>query len=135
MKFSQPAAVKSLATLVVVLTFATHLHAAITNVVWYRLGENDPGAVSNSAVTNTTADIIGTNHLKQYGSPRYTNSVAAAAASRLGSSRSVNFNGTNQYLSNAIVSAAINNFGLEAWVKPNATDAGNRTIVCNGSPS
>src|SRR6186713_2914739 len=102
MKFSQPAAVKSLA----MLTFATQLHAAVTNVVWYRLGENDSGAVSNSAVTNTTADLIGTNHLKQYGSPRYTNSVAAAAASRLGSSRSVNFNGTSQYLSNAVVSTA-----------------------------
>ena len=114
---------------------ATRAHATVTNVAWYRLGENDPGAASGLTVANTTTDIIGVNHLKQFGSPRYTNAVSTGAANQVGSSLAVSFNGSNQYLSNAVVSAAVNNFGMEAWVKPNATAAGNRTIVCNGSPT
>lgn len=108
-------------------------YATVTNVAWYRLGENDPGARSGNAVTNTTADLVGPNHLKQFGSPLYSTAVSAGAASQLKSSFAVNFNGTSQYLSNTVVSTAVNNFGIEAWVKPNATAAGNRTIVFNGS--
>src|SRR4051812_7910660 len=134
-KFPQIAAVKNLATLVVALTLAAHLDAAVTNVGWYRLGENDPGARSGSAVATTTTDLIGFENLKQYGSPTYTVAVSAEAVNRVGSSFAVNFNGTSQYLSNAVVSPAIDNFGMEAWVKPNATAAGNRNIVCNGSPA
>jgi len=108
--------------------------AAVTNVVWYRLGERDAGAASGVIVTGSTTDLMGVRHLTPYGNPRYTNRFAAAAASQVGSSLSVNFNGTSQYLSNAVVSTATNNFGLEVWVKPNAIAAGNRTIVYNGDP-
>jgi len=114
---------------------ATDALATVTNVAWYRLGENDPGGRSGNAVTNTTTDLISSNHLKQFGSPLYSSSVSAAAANQLKSSLAINFNGTSQYLSNAVVSTAIDNFGMEAWVKPNATAGGNRTIVCNGSPT
>ena len=106
--------------------------AGVTNVAWYRLGENDPGAASGLAVTNTTTDFIGSNHLKQYGSPLYTDDVSAGASSGAGSVLAVNFNGSDQYLSNAVVSTAVNNFGIEAWVKPNNINAGVYFIADNG---
>ena len=51
-------------------------HATVTNIAWYRLGENDPGAASGLAVTNTTIDAVGTKHLKQFGSPLCSNAPA-----------------------------------------------------------
>ncbi len=111
---------------------ATSAHATVTNVAWYRLGENDPGAANGLAVTNTTTDLVGVNHLKQFGSPRYTNAVSTGAANQVGSSLALHFNGTSQYLSNAVVSPAVNNFGIEAWVKPNTTNAGFGFIAFNG---
>ena len=51
-------------------------HATVTNVAWYRLGENDPGAASGLAVTNTTIDAGGTKHLKQFGGPLGSNAPA-----------------------------------------------------------
>jgi len=126
---------KRLLCLAVVFFFsALAAPAAVTNVVWYRLGESDAGAASGVIVSGSTTDLLGVRHLTPYSNPRYTNRFATAVASQVGSSLSVNFNGTSQYLSNAVVSTATNNFGLEVWVKPNATDAGNRTIVYNGHP-
>lgn len=111
---------------------APQAHAAINNVAWYRLGEDDPGAASGLAVTNTTADFVGTNPLKPFGSPIYTNAVSATASNVVGSSLAIHFNGSNQFLSNAVVSTAVDNFGLEAWVKPNTTAAGTYFIADNG---
>ena len=132
MKFSHRVTASSFAVLVV--AFAAHLQAVVTNVAWYRLGENDPGATSSGAVTNTV-DLIDLKNLKPYNGPLYASAVSASAMNRVGSSFAVNFNGTSQYLSNAVVSIAVNNFGMEAWVRPNATALGNRAIVCNGSPT
>ena len=112
-------------------SFTTGL--SFSNVAWYRLGENDPGAANGGTVTTTTRDLIGTKHLKQYGGPLYTNAVSAEARNRIGSSLAVQFNGTSQYLSNALVSSAIDNFGIEAWVKPNNVNAGTRIIAFNGN--
>ena len=120
--------------MVLLLTFSTASQAAVTNVAWYRLGEDDPGAASGVAVTGFTTNLTGIQNLIPFGGPRYTNRFAPAAASQVGSRLSINFNGTSQYLSNAIVSTAVDNFGLEVWVKPNATDSGNRTIIYNGNP-
>jgi hypothetical protein len=103
------------------------------NVAWYRLGENDPAAANGAAVPTTTFDVIGANHLKQYGSPIYTGAISADASNRIGSFLGVQFNGTSQYVSNAVVSTAIDNFGIEAWVKPNNVNAGVRIIACNGN--
>jgi microcystin-dependent protein len=120
---------------VLLLTFLATSHAAVTNVAWYRLGENDPGAASGVVVTGSTTNLMGFQNLMAFGGPRYTNRFATAAASQVGSRLSVNFNGTSQYLSNAVISTVVNNFGVEAWVKPNATENGNRTIVYNGVPT
>src|SRR6185503_12371429 len=116
-----------------ILIFATGADAAITVVAWYRLGENDPGAVSGGAVTNSTTDLVGTRHLPQFGSPLYTDAVSTLASNRVASSLGVQFNGTSQWLlTNATVSSAVNNFGIEAWVKPAHVNLGSRVIAYNG---
>jgi hypothetical protein len=108
-------------------------HATVTNVVWYRLGENDPGAASGGVATNTT-DLMGLVHLKPFGSPRYTNAVFSGPSDGLASSLAVHFNGANQFFSNAVVSTAINNFGIEAWVRPNVTNSSfSGAIAYNGN--
>ena len=111
---------------------ATGAQAAVTNVAWYRLGENDPGAGSGVMATNT-ADLLGLNPLKPIGSPRYTNAVSPSAADGLGSSLAVHFSGTNQCFTNAIVSTATDNFGVEAWVNPDIAAPNNRVIAFNGN--
>ena len=119
-----------------VMALAICVHATVTNVVWYRLGENDPGAANGVAVTNTTADLTGFESLKQYGNPIYSNAISSEAASHVGSSLAVQLNGTSQYLSNAVVSTAVDNFGIEAWVKPDTTVGGAvHTIAHNGNAS
>lgn len=115
---------------------AIDARAAVTNVAWYRLGENDPGGNSGLAVTNTTTDLAGTKHLKQFGSPFYTNAVSSGASNRVGSSLAVQFNGASQCLSNAVVSTATDNFGIEAWVRPGTTagaGVSNYFIAYNGN--
>jgi hypothetical protein len=116
-----------------ILALATTAHATVTNVAWYRLGENDPGAASGLAVTSATTDAVGANHLRQFGGPLYTDAISADAAFGVGSSLAVQFNGASQYLSNGLVSTAINNFGIEAWVKPNSTSGASTPIAYNGT--
>jgi hypothetical protein len=52
--------------------------ATVTNVAWYRLGENDPGAVPGLAMTNETTDTVGGKNLQQFGSPLF---IAVASSS------------------------------------------------------
>ncbi len=126
-----PMRLRLLSCLAFVMALAICVHATVTNVAWYRLGENDPGAANGLAVTNTT-DLMGFENLKQFGSPLYTNSVSTSASNNVGSSLAVQFNGTSQYLSNGVVSTAVDNFGIEAWAKPNTTNAGVYIIAYNG---
>lgn len=107
--------------------------SAVTPVAWYRLGENDPGAASGSAVTNTTSDSVGGNHLKQFGSPLCTSAVSTDAITQVASSLGVQLNGTGQYFSNAVLTTAVNNFGIEAWVRPNAVSSTCNFVSYNGN--
>jgi alpha-L-arabinofuranosidase len=111
---------------------ATGVHATVTNVVWYRLGENDSGAAAGLAATNTV-DLIGLRNLKQFGSPLYTSAVSTSASNHVGSSLAVQFNGSSQYFSNTIISTATDNFGIEAWVKPTTVTSALRLIAYNGN--
>ena len=108
--------------------------AAVTNVAWYRLGENDPGAANGQVVTNVTAELLGTRPLLQFGSPRYTNAISTLASNRVESSLAIKFNGTSQWLqTNALLSTAVNNFGIEAWVRAANVNPGARAIAYNGN--
>jgi hypothetical protein len=126
-----------ISSLILAALLAASTHAGVTNVVWYRLGENDPGAASGLPVTNTTTDVMGFENLKQIGGPLYTNDVSTSAVSHVGSSLSVQFNGTNQFLSNSVVSTATANFGIEAWVRPSVVGDPNADFVLayNGNPN
>jgi hypothetical protein len=118
--------------LILAAVLAPPTRASVTNVVWYRLGENDPGAASGLAATNAT-DVLGVENLFQFGSPHYTNGISTAASNNVGSFLAVQFNGTNQYFSNSPVSLAVDNFGIEAWVKPDTTAGGTHIIAFNGN--
>jgi hypothetical protein len=107
-------------------------HATVTNVAWYRLGENDPGAASGQVANSTTVDAIGVNHLKRFGTARYTNDVPSGAASHMLSSLAVSFNAASYY-SNEVATTARNNFGLEAWVELDSAIAGTNIIAFNGN--
>src|SRR5437899_1411955 len=134
MKTSLPFAAASRLCLVFVLTLTSGAHATVTNLAWYRLGENDPGAVSGQVVNSTTMDFVGVNHLERLGSPSYTDSVSTNAANRVGSSLAVLFNGIDQSYSNAtVVSTLLNNFGVEAWVRLDTLPAGTNVIAHNGN--
>src|SRR5258707_2590112 len=110
MKISLPVPAATILFLAFVLAFATCAEASLTNVAWYRLGENDPGAVSGQVVNSTTMDFVGVNHLQRFGSPSYTDSVSTNADNHVGSSLAVLFNGIDQSYSNAVVSTLQNNF-------------------------
>src|SRR4051794_22900109 len=97
--------------------FLPHAATAAINVASYwRMGENDSGAVSGTTAINTT-DSIGSHHLTVSGQALYSNDVAAAAFGHTGSSLSVNF-AAGAYGRGNIVSTVTDNFGMEAWVKP-----------------
>jgi hypothetical protein len=113
------------------LALATGAHATVTNVAWYRLGENDPGAASGQVVKTTTTDFVGANDLRRFGSAHYTNDVSRDAE-QIGSSLAVLFNGA-QFYSNAVVTTARNNFGIEAWVRTLTTADGTYLIAHNGN--
>ena len=85
----------------------TPIHAAVTNVAWYRLGENDPGAASGAIANSTTLDFAGSKHLNRFGSPLYTNAVSTNAANRVGSSLAVEFNGANQFFPTKLFKTAV----------------------------
>lgn len=103
--------------------------AAINVVSYWRLGESDSGAAAGAAAANTT-DSVGATSLKFQGNARYANDVAATAATRIGSLLSVNFTNSD-YATNAIVSTATDNFGIECWAKPTALGGG-QVIAYNG---
>lgn len=105
---------------------------AMSQVAWYRLGENDPGAGSGGAVNRTTTDVIGDHPLNSFGAPVYSGSVSTNAAGRLGSSLAAQFSGNLQYLSNAVGFTARDNFGLEAWVNAAGPAAAHQVIAYNG---
>jgi autotransporter-associated beta strand protein len=103
--------------------------AAINVVSYWRLGESDPGAAAGAIASNTT-DLVGGMNLKFQGNARYANDVGATAATRPGSILSVNFT-NSAYATNAVVSTATDNFGIECWAKPTALGGG-QVIAYNG---
>src|SRR5689334_19058646 len=105
------------------------LHAAITVLNYWRLGESDPGAAVGATATNAT-DSVGAKNLTVQGNAHYANDVAPNAAARTSSSLSVNFT-NSAYATNTIVSTVTDNFGIECWAKPTALGGG-QVIVYNG---
>jgi hypothetical protein len=106
--------------------------AAITELNYWRQGENDPGA-RNGAVTSSTTDSVGNNTLTMVGGSIYETSVAAAAASDTGSSLCTWLFTAGVYgLGTLIPATTVNNFGIELWVNPTSTSGG-QALAYNGN--
>jgi alpha-tubulin suppressor-like RCC1 family protein len=115
--------------LIAVLDFAFPASATINVVSDWRLGEADSGGIAGAAAV-TAADSVGLNNLSFHGTASYSSDVSFQAAAETGSSLSVNF-ANNAFATNTIVSSASDNFGIEAWVKPESSAGG--VIVYNGN--
>ena len=112
------------------MLLATRAQATVTNLVWYRLGENDPDASPGTIATNTI-DFVDAHNLIFSGPAYYSPDVSTSAVAHAGSSLSVNLQ-TGAFATNIIVSTLVTNFGMEAWVKPSSA-AGSQVIMYNGS--
>ena len=94
--------------------------SSVTNIAYWRMGENDPGAANG--VTNTvTTNLLG-GMLSLRSNAVYSSSVAGTAAARVGSLMALQFT-TGRYATNQPAFSFTDNFGLELWVKPDATNA------------
>ncbi len=111
---------------------ATPARAAISVLDYWRMGESDPGANPGVTITNTI-DSVGTNHLVMSGLPVYSADVALAAATLARSSLSANFTGTSGYGLGSNVVNLVDNFGIEAWVKPGPDVTTPQILVYNGN--
>lgn len=120
------------------LSFNGPAQAEIVVQGYYRLGENDTGAVSGNAGQNPTTGQTGGN-LNQFtpsGSAAYTysNSVATTAASATGSTLAMNFGGGNGfYFKNTNLTSAVNNWGIEGWFR--VTNASTKQILAYNGQS
>jgi hypothetical protein len=123
-------------SMLIALTWALSVptaRATITVVSWWRLGENDSGAIAGGAASTAT-DSAGSNNLTYSNNAFYSSDVATSAQIHVGSIRSVNFSGVGGYATGGLVSTALDNFGIEAWVKP-ASATNNFTIAYDGVTS
>jgi hypothetical protein len=121
----------ALAGLALNFCFAPAARAAITVLNYYRLGEDDPGAVNNGYMSRTT-DSVGTNDLTVVGAPFWSTDVSTAASSHCASVFSFQFFSGGPYGITTKLTTVTNNFGIEAWVKPNTT-SGTHCIAYNGN--
>ncbi len=102
--------------------------AQLTPVAFYHLGEADPGATPGGPGADPTVDSAGANDLGRFNAPTYA--LAPSPISAL----AMEFAGADGYRNAAVVSAATDNFGLEAWVYT-TTAAGSAVVAYNGNTS
>jgi hypothetical protein len=114
----------------------------ITPLAYYRLGENDPGAVAGQTANSETIDIVnGVNPsrlpVRTGSKPVYGTNTGVA-----GSTLCINVNGDGYAYDEAITTPSNGSWGIEVWVKaasntPNSslTSDGLACIVYNGSDS
>jgi hypothetical protein len=97
-------------------------------VAHFRMGEDDPSAVAGEAVVQQTIGQKRSHHLKQYGSPTYTSNAAP------GSSLAMSFTGAaDEYLFEpGLHIDYVEEFILEAWVRPNRPTNDYTLVVFNG---
>jgi hypothetical protein len=112
--------------------FIITARAGVTNLVWYRLGDNDPNPFPSAVVTNTL-DFMGGAPLRAFGTPRYNNAVDLNAEATVGTAFGIGFNGNSQSLSNGPIFSATNSFCVEMWVRPQTITGGPYFIAGNGN--
>lgn len=103
--------------------------ASVESVSWYRLGENEPGAIEGSAAT-VAVDFLGRADLQWSGSPVFSAEVAAEASLHVASVRSVRLRAGDVATGAGLDD--LDNWGVEAWVQF-ASISGNSVIAYNGN--
>ncbi|HXF10498.1 MAG TPA: LamG domain-containing protein, partial [Desulfuromonadaceae bacterium] len=109
------------------ITLNTNSLAAgpLTAINYWRMGENDAGAVADAGATALVDNVRGQN-LTIIGAGAYYSSDAA-----LSSSLALRFTNAVSYALSAVPTNVNNNFGVEGWFKPTAS--GNTTMMYNGN--
>jgi hypothetical protein len=107
-------------------------HAQVTPTNWYRMAESDGTTVAVQPLA-ATIDMIGGKTSTLTGALVQTD-IGATAISSVGSSRSLVFTGSSGDGGNSpLLSTVVDNFGLEAWVKPLGTSGSDQVIAYNGN--
>jgi hypothetical protein len=98
-------------------------------LTWFRLGEDDTGAVAGAPANRETREHQGRCRLEKRGGPRY----AADAAPR-GSTLAMSFSGAEGecFFTKSISCAVRDNFVIETWARVNKFDDQPQLIVHNG---
>jgi len=112
----------------VALCFAAGIsHAAVGVFGFWKLGENDPGAVAGNLAGAVTIDATGGPALSLVGSPAPTFSLNVARNSTL----AMSFSGASNW-SGPAVGTGTDNFAFEIWAYPTGS-GGNRVLIHNGN--
>jgi hypothetical protein len=115
--------------LLLLTAFVPRTFATATAIGYWRMGENDPGAVPGPMPA--TMDAVGGRTLFTVGGPFYSPNVASAATAHTGSTLCMDiFPGT--YATAPVIPNLTANFGIELWVYPNSV-SGTRCLVYNGN--
>lgn len=105
--------------------------AQITPLAWYRMGEDDAFAQAGYVLSNTKDRVSG-RAMALPGGPMLTPDVGDSASLKVGSNLSLQFFGPGNYGKAEVLGIGQdNNFGLEAWVKPQSVNT-DQYIVYNG---
>lgn len=116
------------------MTFSPCARAVVDTLLWYRMGENDPGAAPGVTATNTF-DNTGSHPLQVFGPATYSSDVAYSASTHVASSLSMEFTNSAYAAAGSSPAASLtDNFGVECWVKP-ASAAGTQMIAYSGDPA
>ncbi len=109
----------------------TIARATVTVLDYWRMGENDPGAFAGGT-PSVAVDSVGAFNLRYGGGAAgYSANVAASASQHTDSNLSVDLT-NSAYASGNVVCTNVDNFGVEAWVKP-ATATSGQMILYNGN--
>lgn len=109
------------------LAFPMFASAAVTPIAYYRLGEADPGASAGTLGQDPTMDSAGAFHLARNGTPTYSSNVSSTAAANVGSTLSMDFDGSapdnDRYNFGTALPTPATNWGIEAFVQTDSPDS------------
>lgn len=114
------------------LSGAPVAHAAIRTTLHFRMGESALG-LPGTAIVSSIEALNAPVRLTAVGNASYDSSVAESAEARTGSALALRFDGASQHAwIDRALSTAVDNFGLELWVRPESLPEGFALVAYNG---